>query len=498
MFVRGPAVKAEQRDGDADKRLVADAAHRWAHSAEITWLAHAIDRGDMSGAARLRKLCRPENNGLADPRALAVWCVWASQRNRLSAYEILGYEYLRGRAFKKDGPTGIKYLELAAKERNSTLRWRVAATYLKGLDGVPASPKRAVYWLERSLEAGNDIAGLVLADIYYHGQFGVRDRVKALKWSHVGTAREKKLSDVDKSYAEGMTEAQIEKAIGQAMDFEARQGPTVTEGCWPKRDVAARSIPPLYRFLWYRADRELYRKSVVMFRDLSGKAKNGDPDAQFRVGLVYSLGAKDIPRNCEKALLWLRRAAKAGHKQAPYWLGRIYYEGIIVVRDTVTASQWFLRAAQRGDRDGEYGMARLQQDGFWPDSDSVKRAYATMLRLAEAGNVRAQFWLAQMYYLGDEGAGRDDSRALRWAVASAEDGSQFGVRLVAQIYADQKNRKFDASKGLEWLTIYDAISDFPTYLDDLKAAVATKLSVADRNTARRNAEAWIAMHWTKH
>ena len=58
------------------------------------------------------------------------------------------------------------------------------------------------------------------------------------------------------------------------------------------------------------------------------KAKAGDPDAQFTLGIMHYTGVGEL-WNKTKAAAWLRKAAEQGHADAQYYLGDIYAKGKI-------------------------------------------------------------------------------------------------------------------------------------------------------------------------
>ena len=80
------------------------------------------------------------------------------------------------------------------------------------------------------------------------------------------------------------------------------------------------------------------KKAAKKFKDfaddntvagLKEKAKKGDTDAQYRLGLIYHDGdeVEEITRNYSEALRWLRMASDNGYAPAQYMLGMMYYNG---------------------------------------------------------------------------------------------------------------------------------------------------------------------------
>lgn len=77
-------------------------------------------------------------------------------------------------------------------------------------------------------------------------------------------------------------------------------------------------------------------------------AKGGCPLAECQVGYFYSEGL-GVERDLEKALLWTRRAAEHGDRDAQYNLADCFYwPGLVVEMDVEEAGAWYRRAAEQG------------------------------------------------------------------------------------------------------------------------------------------------------
>ena len=63
---------------------------------------------------------------------------------------------------------------------------------------------------------------------------------------------------------------------------------------------------------------------------------------------MYYLG-DGVPKNCEKSVEYLLRAAELGVAQAQYNLGGMYYQGDGVKRDLHLAKRYYELAARQGD-----------------------------------------------------------------------------------------------------------------------------------------------------
>ena len=91
-------------------------------------------------------------------------------------------------------------------------------------------------------------------------------------------------------------------------------------------------------------DRGDYATALKEFRPL---AERGDARAQFRLGVMYTMG-QGVPQDDKEAARWYRLAATQGYAAAQYNLGVMYFTGIGVPRDVVRAHLWYSLAAAPG------------------------------------------------------------------------------------------------------------------------------------------------------
>lgn len=76
-------------------------------------------------------------------------------------------------------------------------------------------------------------------------------------------------------------------------------------------------------------------------------AEKGNPDAQFRLGLMYRDG-KGVAQDDKQGVAWLNKAAEQGQAEAQENLALSYAKGLGVERDWVQADKWFSIAAASG------------------------------------------------------------------------------------------------------------------------------------------------------
>jgi TPR repeat protein len=92
-------------------------------------------------------------------------------------------------------------------------------------------------------------------------------------------------------------------------------------------------------------DRGDYATALNEWRPL---AEQGDPSAQFRLGLLYENG-EGVPRDFAKARLWYEKAAVQGEAKAQFYLGIQSAFGEGGPLDLVQAHMWYSLAAGNGN-----------------------------------------------------------------------------------------------------------------------------------------------------
>lgn len=87
--------------------------------------------------------------------------------------------------------------------------------------------------------------------------------------------------------------------------------------------------------------RPLWKDRPRSGRDrLLAAAEAGDPEACYQVGLAHRLGTAHRRKDDLSAVLWFRKAAEAGHREAMAALAEAYLGGHGVLRDPREAARW--------------------------------------------------------------------------------------------------------------------------------------------------------------
>jgi len=82
---------------------------------------------------------------------------------------------------------------------------------------------------------------------------------------------------------------------------------------------------------------------AVNFGSWLQAAKQGDPEAMFRVAECYADG-ESVTRDFRAGFVWFEKAAKLGMIDAMFEIARCYCEGLGVCRDLQSARFWLEQA----------------------------------------------------------------------------------------------------------------------------------------------------------
>ena len=96
--------------------------------------------------------------------------------------------------------------------------------------------------------------------------------------------------------------------------------------------------------------------------ELRRRAEQGEPDAQYRMGVAHSKGEGAV-RDDVEAAGWFIRAAEGGHPEAQFILGLLYSSGLGVPQDDVMALMW-LRVSAAWSAGEDRALAMSLADGI--------------------------------------------------------------------------------------------------------------------------------------
>lgn len=193
-----------------------------------------------------------------------------------------------------------------------------------------------------------------------------------------------------------------------AQEDEATDDRNMSYDCWELRKIIADENIPL---------EERDRAAA----ELEQIARQGDPHAQYLLGLLYRDGGLLVP-DAEQAKHWLELSAQE-LPDAQYVLGKLYLSDDSDIDDPAKGLYWLQQAADRGH---EYAAYRLGKEYLARENiskDTVKAA-AHLRQAAEQSNPYAQYLLGKLYLTG-EGVPRDEDEAQHWFSIAAQNGHAY-------------------------------------------------------------------------
>ena len=101
--------------------------------------------------------------------------------------------------------------------------------------------------------------------------------------------------------------------------------------------------------------------SATEFDDTLKLAKEGNPEAQYNLGLMYANGDKGAPEDDNEAVKWYLKAARQGHVDAQFSLGLSYYWGNGVPEDFIAAYVWYSMSKTSGNENASLNIEFIRK-----------------------------------------------------------------------------------------------------------------------------------------
>lgn len=127
------------------------------------------------------------------------------------------------------------------------------------------------------------------------------------------------------------------------------------------------------------------------FNRFNTLALHGDAQAQFNLGVLYTLG-DGIKKNPEKAFECFKESANQGHATAQYNLAHCYLNGTGVTPNPQEAFNWFKKAALQGLPSAQYNLGLCYDQGIGTQKDH-QAAMEWIKKAASKGHARSLDYL---------------------------------------------------------------------------------------------------------
>ena len=177
------------------------------------------------------------------------------------------------------------------------------------------------------------------------------------------------------------------------------------------------------------------------------RAQKGDAAAQLDLGKMYYDG-DGVLKDSTEAVKWFHKAAEQGDAGAQSLLSAAYYFGDGVPKDSAEAMKWCRKAAEQGLAIAQFGLGSMYATGEGVTKDSTEAA-KWYRKAAEQGYVRAQFLLGKKYRTGD-GVPKDAVEAAKWFRKAGEQGNADAQCLLGTMYGMGEGVTKDSTEAVKW------------------------------------------------
>lgn len=307
--------------------------------------------------------------------------------------------------------TPFEELSRQAESGDAEAQFSLGRAYETG-NGTRQNPAKAAAWYRKSAELGNAHAQNSLGVMYWMGSGVDRDKEKAVDWYRKAAKQlePSALFNLGAAYynGEGATADSVQALAWFLLSAEA--------GSSAGQDAAKRS------------------------------QGEGQPwvsnDAYVRIAQMYEKGDK-LPKNIEQTVVWYRKAANAGSREAMIGLAVLYLRA----NDAVQARPWCEAAATAETAAGYHCLGYLYQHGAGVAQDQKKafKYYRVAAGMAHPPSMHA---LALMYESG-EGTNVDRLKAFSWSIAGARRGNQDSLTEARKLRSSMNDKEWkNAQKKL--------------------------------------------------
>lgn len=196
----------------------------------------------------------------------------------------------------------------------------------------------------------------------------------------------------------------------------------------------------------------------MLIDDLKIKAQNGNKEAQYELGCLYSYGdeTQHASLDPKEALKWFHKSAKQGYAPAFNAIGIAYDNGEGVRRNLKKAFKWIKKAA-----DAEYVVALRNIAVGYREGDIVKKDlskceiyYSKAFLAAKEQAVRddkcAQYVLGVCYEFGNGGAEQNVEEAVKWYQKAAEHGHLVAQTNLGACYEQGDGVEKNLPEAVKW------------------------------------------------
>jgi TPR repeat protein len=224
-------------------------------------------------------------------------------------------------------------------------------------------------------------------------------------------------------------------------------------------------------------------------KQLVSKARSGDPEAQYWVGIKCEEDQID-GMEPKEAPTWFLKSAEQG-----FALAQRKYGMLMAHENPPVGERWLLRAAENGDADAEMWLGAAYEENWFGTVD-LQESIKWYRRAAEAGQAEAQMLLGNRYEMG-YGIEQNYSLAVQWYRKAAEQvlpvetgtGVNEARYQLAQLYMQGQGVPQSYSQAYFWLRLVGP--------KEYASKASEHMTTAEIDEAERSVKQWKKDHRLK-
>jgi len=371
----------------------------------------AADQGHQKSGQRLEQLTDSKNGN--DSVVLEWYLPMAKEGDPEAQYHI-GFMYETGWGVVFDEEKSVKWYKEAASFQHDMAQLRLGMMILVGAGG-DESEEQGIQYIRNAAENGNRIAEMLVQDLFDAVDAENFDFIKIVSGLRrviddgenavivaltrsLESARSSQLTSSAASRSESTPRIMRQVTIERVENNLFRPEKVITETQAPRKNSQSQRIQPKVS-----ATQVTQLTSDTAENDINQEALNkyylaaeeGDPNAQFELGVLYMQG-RNVPQDHQEGLRWFNEAAKKNHSlakaylqlwennldekaladtvgvtwlkeearsldaEALYWLGFLYESGRGVEQNPREAKKWYQLAAAQGQSEAQRRMTLIQ------------------------------------------------------------------------------------------------------------------------------------------
>jgi len=185
--------------------------------------------------------------------------------------------------------------------------------------------------------------------------------------------------------------------------------------------------------------------------ELRAAVNTGDKQALFYMATIYFTGTHGIKQDEKSGVAMLQKSMQLGYLPAKAYLGRMYYYGAGIAKNSGKGLKLLASAAKSGSQSAKFDLAKI--DVYSGDPAKADRGRKKLQTLASSGYIEAQEEIGSNYLYGEHGYPVNYDKALKYLRLAVKSGSESARYKVAMMYLYGKGVNRDKGKVLELLSI---------------------------------------------